>query len=91
MFVQWVTQQSDVSIMIDVGDVSTLELGVCCNKGHPSETRLETLIMWNLVDNNLDLISPIILKFCTDHGDDIAMFCAKFQNDWVIKMDVMDG
>ena len=33
---------------------------------------------------------PIEFKFCTKHGSDTAMLCAKFQNDWGTEMDVMD-
>ena len=28
---------------------------------------------------------PIVLTFCTEHGSDTAMLCAKFQNNWTIK------
>ena len=33
---------------------------------------------------------PIILQFCTEHGSDIAMLCAKFQDDWTIEAHFMD-
>ena len=32
----------------------------------------------------------IILKFCTEHGSDTAMLCAKFLNDWATERNVMD-
>ena len=32
----------------------------------------------------------IVLKFCTKHGNDAAVLCAKFQNDWENEIDVMD-
>ena len=40
--------------------------------------------------HDLFLCRPIILKFCTEHGSDTAMLCAKFQNDWATEMDVVD-
>ena len=40
--------------------------------------------------NNICLSGPIILKFCTEHDSDTVMFCAKFQEDWIIEMGVMD-
>ena len=39
---------------------------------------------------NCFLVCPIMLKFCTEHGSDTAMFCAKFQNDWTTEMDDME-
>ena len=36
------------------------------------------------------LRDSIVLKFCTEHGSDTAMLCAKFQNNWTIQVDVMD-
>ena len=33
--------------------------------------------------------SPIILKFCTEHGSVTAMLCAKFQNDLTIGINVV--
>ena len=33
---------------------------------------------------------PIVLQFCIEHASDIAMLCAKLQNDWTDGMDVMD-
>ena len=35
--------------------------------------------------HNLNFNRPIILKFCTEHGSDTAVLCAKFQNDWTTK------
>ena len=32
----------------------------------------------------------IILKFCTEHGNDTAMLCAEFQNDLATEMDVIN-
>ena len=31
----------------------------------------------------------IILTFCTEHGSDTAMLCAKYQNDWTAETDIM--
>ena len=36
-------------------------------------------------------MSQFILKFCTEHGSDTAVLCAKFQNDFKIELDVMDN
>ena len=30
-----------------------------------------------------------VLKFCTEHGSDAAVLCAKLQNDWVTAISVM--
>ena len=32
----------------------------------------------------------IILKFCLEHGNDIIVLCAKFQNDFMSKMNIMN-
>ena len=32
----------------------------------------------------------IVLKFCSEHGSDTSVLCAKFQTDWTIGMEVMD-
>ena len=40
--------------------------------------------------HNLILSYQIILKFCTEHGSDTAVFCAKFQKDWIIEANVME-
>ena len=38
----------------------------------------------NYFEHNISFSCPIILKFCTDHSSCTAVFCAKFQNDWII-------
>ena len=40
--------------------------------------------------HELFLSNMIILQFHTEHGNDTAMLCAKFQNDQVTKTDVME-
>ena len=57
-----------------------------------SEMLSVDIIMWVLIydvrsqltspAHNFFLSSPIVLKFCTEHGSDTPMPCAKFQNDW---------
>ena len=51
----------------------------CCNIGYPSETL-------HLKSKKISfapyLSGPIISKFCTEHGSDTAVLCAKFRNDW---------
>ena len=39
---------------------------------------------------NIDSISWIILKFCTERGSYTAMLCAKFQNDTTIDKSTMN-
>ena len=46
------------------------------------------LILNILFVHNIRLDNTIVLKFCTEH--DNVVLCAKFQNDWTIKTDVMD-
>ena len=36
--------------------------------------------------NNSLFIYLIILKFCTEHGSDTAMLCAKFQNNFTSEL-----
>ena len=33
---------------------------------------------------------PIVLQFCIEHGSATAVLCAKLQNNWATKKDVMD-
>ena len=46
--------------------------------GYHSETHLELKSHVILFADNLLLKSPIVLKFCTEHGSDTAMLCTKF-------------
>ena len=50
--------------------------------GYPSQTHHELKFHKNSTSYNLFLSRPIILNFCTEHGSDTAVLCAKFQNDW---------
>ena len=43
-----------------------------------------------LFARNLFFSSQVILKFYTEHGSATAMLCAKFQNDLMAEMSVMD-
>ena len=40
--------------------------------------------------HNLFLNHQVILNFCTEHGSDTAMLCAKVQNDLTFEMNAMD-
>ena len=50
-----------------------------------------THIPCNLACHNSYLSCPIVLKYCTAHGSDTAVRCAKFLNDWATGMDVMNA
>ena len=43
----------------------------------------------NLFSNNVHMSYRINLKFCTEHGSDTAVLCAKFQNDLTTEQYVM--
>ena len=43
-----------------------------------------------LFAHNLFISYLIALKFCTEHGSDTAVLCAKFQNDWTVVVDERD-
>ena len=60
-----------------------------CNIEYPSETPLKPKSHKNSFSDNICRSCPVILKFCTEHGRDTAVLCAKFQDNWIIKMDVM--
>ena len=49
-----------------------------CNIGYPSEIHLKLKSRENPFTHNICRISPIILKFCIEHGSDTAVLCAKF-------------
>ena len=59
--------------------------GVLCNIGYPPETHLKTKSREISFAHNFRFNCPIVLKFCTEHGSDTAVPCAKFQNDWPLK------
>ena len=60
-----------------------------CNIRYPSQT-LKPKSREISFANILFISYPIVLKFCTEHGSDTAVLCAKFQNDWTTKTAVMD-
>ena len=64
-------------------------LGVLCNIGCPSETPLKLKSRENSFAHDFFIRYPIVWKFCTGHGSDTAVLCAKFQNDWTTETDVM--
>ena len=64
--------------------------GVLCNMGYPSETHLKPKSREISFAHNLLCGYPIVITFCTEHGSDTAVLCAKFQNDWTTETDVMN-
>ena len=57
---------------------------------YPSATHFQLKPCVKFLAHNLFLNCPIVSKFCTEHGSDTAMLCAKFQNNWTTEMDVVD-
>ena len=51
-----------------------------CNIGHPSDTHIELKASEIWFVHNIRFKCPIVLKFCTAHGSDIAMW--EFHSDW---------
>ena len=64
--------------------------GVLCNIGYPSETHLKLKSCEISFVHNICFNGPIGLKFCTEHGSDTAMPCAKFQSNWSNEAWVLD-
>ena len=54
--------------------------GDCSNTEHPTEIQHKSCKILSVL--KLFLNSPIVLKFCTEHGSDTAVLCEKFQKDW---------
>ena len=50
--------------------------GVLCNVGYPSETHFKLESRKISFIHNIRFISPIVLEFCTEHGNDTAVFRA---------------
>ena len=67
-----------------------LQTWSCYNIGYPSETHRRLKSCEILFVHNLSFSSPIILKFCTEHGSITAVHCANFQNDCTNEVDVID-
>ena len=65
--------------------------GSLWNIRYPSEIHLKLKSREISFAHNPCFSWPITLKFCTEHGSITAMLCAKFQTDWTIETDVMDG
>ena len=55
--------------------------GACCNLGYPSETNLKLKSRDFSFVQNIQFSCQIILKFCSEHGSETDVLCAKFQND----------
>ena len=64
--------------------------GVLCNIAYLSRIYLKPKYHEISFAHDLFISNPIILKFCTEHGSDTVVLCAKFQSDWTTQMDVMD-
>ena len=62
--------------------------GGCYNTGYPSLRNSSQGQM--LFPHNLFLICSVIVNFCTEHGSDTAMLCAKFQNDLTNEIHITD-
>ena len=61
-----------------------------CNIGYPSENNLNIKPPTISFAHKLSLSLKIVLKFCTEHGSDTAVLCAKLQNDAASEMDDWD-
>ena len=55
--------------------------GVLCHIGYPFETHLKLKSRAISFVHNIRFNCPIGLKFCTEHGGDTAVPCAKIQSD----------
>ena len=66
------------------------ESGAMCNMGYLSETHLKLKSRKISFIHNSHSKFPIVLKFCTEHGSTTVVLCAKFHNNWTIKMGDMD-
>ena len=56
-----------------------------CNIGYPSETYIKLKSRENSFFRDIRFICQIVWTIWTEHGGDIAVLSAKFQNDWVIE------
>ena len=57
--------------------------GSAVQKGYPSETQLKLKSREIAFLHNISFSCPIVLKFCTEHGSDTAMLCAKNKTYWI--------
>ena len=60
----------------------------CCNLWYPSKMFLQ-LKYHKLLFPITYFFCQIILKSCTEDGNNVAMLCEKFQNNFTAKMDVV--
>ena len=67
-----------------------VEPGVLCNIGYPSKIYLKLKSHEILFIQNISQLSNFFFIFCTEHGSDNAVLCAKFQGDWIIDTDIVD-
>ena len=55
-----------------------------CNTGYLSKTYLKLKSRGISFVHSNCLSGPIVFTFCTEHGSDTAVYCAKCQDDWII-------
>ena len=60
---------------------TNLQQGALRNIGYPYETHPKLKCHEISFVHKIRCRSPIVLKFCTEHGSDTAVLCAKFQNN----------
>ena len=69
---------------------STGEVGPCAIQDICPNLTLNS----NLTETHLSItyftVAQSFLEYCTEHGNDTAVLCAKFQNVWRTETDVMD-
>ena len=63
---------------------------VCCKIGHQSETHPKPKSLETSFAHDVLRGYRIVLKFCTEHGSNIAVLCAKLQNDSTTRVGVME-
>ena len=71
------------------GRFAKVELEMC-NIGYLSKTHLKPKSCEISFAHNLFINYLIVLKPCTKHDSDTALFCARFRNNWTTETNVMD-
>ena len=61
-----------------------------CNIEYPSESHLQFKYREISFVQNIHSSCQIVLKICTEHGNDTVVFCGKFQNDFAAGHKVID-
>ena len=70
--------------------VEERDIADCRTRRYISEIWLKIKYRSNISAHNLFCGCPVILKFCTEHYINIAVFYKNFQNDWIIDMGFME-